>query len=182
MTASESRFFRAGLFLICVIYPHVSGWKPCNLHDLPRVSWVAPVLYISCTTSHYGRFGSRYRSCCRLSNRSRSILSVRCVYRNRIRKIFVVLYFPHVDPYPKKDAWHSFLLPLLSCAAFTPPGAAATNHTAKAAVERTPWILPNACAGTKAKLETRAAATATAPHRSILLANVLCRQKIECHR
>ena len=26
-----------------------------NLHDLPYVSWVGSVLYISCTTSHTGR-------------------------------------------------------------------------------------------------------------------------------
>ena len=38
---------------------HVSGWDPYNLRDLAHDSWVGSVLYISCTTSHNDRLGSR---------------------------------------------------------------------------------------------------------------------------
>ena len=36
---------------------HVAGWELCNVHDLTQHSWVEPVLYRSCTTSHHGRLG-----------------------------------------------------------------------------------------------------------------------------
>ena len=38
---------------------HVAGWEPYHLHGLGHVSWVGYVFYVSCTTFHDGRLGSR---------------------------------------------------------------------------------------------------------------------------
>ena len=56
------RYFKADLFpiLVCHGLAHVAGWEPYNLHDLAHVSRVGFVLCRSCTTSHNGRWGTRW--------------------------------------------------------------------------------------------------------------------------
>ena len=43
---------------------HVAGWKPYDLRDLVRVSWVGSVQHRSCTKYHNDRYSIHY---CRLS-------------------------------------------------------------------------------------------------------------------